>query len=336
MNRPTRPTLADVAVRSGISKSTVSRVLNGHPYVSDDVREAVLRAVEELGYQTNDAARALRTRQTRMIGLVVATLRNEVFAAIAQGMDRVLTDLGRTLVVTTTDGRPSHEIEVIRSLLQRGIDGLVVSLADESSVVLRDLRDAAVPTVVLDREIKGGFADQILTNHRTAISDAVADLRGRGHVHIGLICPPLSIRPGREVRAAFVASAQPDPALVMDGPLTEDFGADATERLLAGDPRPSAIICGGTQVLVGSLGVLARANLRIPQDISMVAYDESDAGRVHNPPIAVIARQREEMGAMAAKLVMQRVEGTRTTPRREVVSARYVPRGSVADAAGRS
>lgn len=328
MAQRSRPTLHDVASHSGISKSTISRVLNDHPSVSPEARRVVLKSIAELGYRTNDAARALRTNSTRTVALVVATLRNEVFAAIGEGLGRVLADSNRTLVVATTAGDPGRETAVVRSLLERGVDGLLISLADERSPVLEEVRRAGVPTVVLDRDVRGGFVDHVLTDHNPAIRDAVSDLRSHGHDRIALVCSTLALRPGREVKAAF-EEAGGSPDLVVPGPLTEEFGVEATEGLLLGADPPSALIASGTQVLVGALRVFGDHGLRIPQDMSLIAYDRSDASRIHRPPLSLIVRDREEIGELAGRAILERLDGRRTKPKRVVVFSRYEPHGSV-------
>lgn len=327
---PSSPTLHDVASVSGISKSTVSRVLTGHPHVSPEARRAVLAAVRELGYQGNQAARSLRTRVSDTVGLVVTDLRNQVWGSIAQGMDAVLSRGGRTLVVSATHDDPAHEVEVVVSLMQRGVDALVLSLADERSPVLRDLRRAGLPTVIVDRDVSGPF-DRLLTDHAPGIAAAAADLLDHGHRRIGLLSAPANVRPGREVIEAFQAAIE-DRAegIVISDHFGEEEGRRGTRALLDGADPPTALLVSSTQLLVGTLLELDARGMSVPGDISLIGYDPSDVARVHRPPIATIVRDHTSMGETAATMALQRVEGTRTQARSATVPNAYESGPSVA------
>jgi LacI family transcriptional regulator len=324
-----RPTLDDVAAQAGVSRSTVSRVINAHAYVADDVRDAVMRAIESIGYVPNESARALRTNRTMTVGLVVTRLRNQVFAAIAQSLDEALQAAGRTLLAGSSADDPEHEAHVISAFLRRGIDGLVLTLTDERSTALRrDLNGAGIPLVLLDRESRGLVADLVLCGHREGLAAAMADLRAHGHERISLLTPPLSIRPGREVHAPFVQLGG-DPDLARSGFLTEDFGRTATAELLAADRPPTAIIVSGTEVVVGALEVIRQRELRIPDDISLIGYDDSAVMRLYGPPISSLVRDPTRMGAIAAAMIIERLNGFAGPPRKIMLPTRYVRRESV-------
>lgn len=329
MTRRSHPTLRDVAERSGVSKSTVSRVINDDPYVGLEARRAVTQAMAELGYRRNEVARSLRLRSTGTVGLIVASLRNEVFAAIAQGVGRVLTAGERTLLVGNSDGDPEAELRVLHEFLRRGVDGLIISLVNDRTKLARDeLRKVQVPTVLLDRDTQGSQADRVLTDHRRGLVAAVADVAGQGHERIGLVGPPETIRPGRETKAAFTEAGGHE-QFVRSGPLTEEFGHEASRELLSRDPAPTALVVAGTQVLAGVLSTLAERGLSPPRDLSLVAYDDSAAARFHTPPISALVRDTESIGELAAQLVTERIETGRTQSKKSVVPTRYEPRGTV-------
>jgi LacI family transcriptional regulator len=329
MNLGRRPTLDDVAAQAGVSRSTVSRVINAHAYVTDEVRQAVLRAIDEIGYVPNASARALRTNRTMTVGLVVTRLRNQVFAAIAQSLDEALMAAGRTLLAGSSADDPKHEAHVVSAFLRRGIDGLVLTLVDERATALRrDLVGAGIPLVLLDRDARGLAADQVLCGHREGISAALDELRSYGHQRISLLTPPLTIRPGREVKASFVQLGG-DPDLVRSGFLTEEFGHEATAELLALERRPSALIVSGTEVVVGALEAVRDLGLTIPEDLSMISYDDSPAARLYDPPISSLVRDPARMGAAAASMIIERLNGYAGPPRTVMLPTGFVRRGSV-------
>jgi LacI family transcriptional regulator len=333
MTRGVRPTLKDVAERAGVSKSTVSRVINDDPYVGLEAHHAVTEAMAALGYRRNEVARSLRLQATGTIGLVVGNLRNEVFAAIAQGADRALSETGRMLLVGSSDGDLAREERVLEALVHRGVDGLIVSLADDQAPSARRvLRGAGVPVVLLDRDAHGVPADRVLSDHRRGITDAVADLRAHGHERIGLLAPPQRIRPGREVVAAFHATVGDD-RYVRSGPLSDGFGREAGSELMALAERPSALIVTGIQPLAGVLATLEELHIAVPAQLSLVVYDDSAAARFHTPAISTLVRDPERMGALAGQLVVERIEGRRQ-PKKAIVPTQYEPRGSVVAPAG--
>ena len=184
MSIDARPTLHDVARRAHVSKSTVSRVINDHPYVEPATRRAVRAAMVELGYQPNEVARSLRSTRTRSIGLLVTRLRNEVFAAIAQGVDKQLSAASRTLLIGSSNDDPDHEMRILQDFARRGIDGIIMSLTDERARAVRaQIARLGVPVVLLDRDGHGLAVDRVLSDHFVGVTEAVRDLRAwsRGH-----------------------------------------------------------------------------------------------------------------------------------------------------------
>jgi LacI family transcriptional regulator len=295
----------------------------------------VLRAIDEIGYVPNASARALRTNRTMTVGLVVTRLRNQVFAAIAQSLDETLMAAGRTLLAGSSADDPQHEAHVVSAFLRRGIDGLVLTLVDERATALRrDLVGAGIPLVLLDRDARGLAADQVLCGHHEGISAALDELRAYGHQRIGLLTPPLTIRPGREVRASFVQLGG-DESLVRSGFLTEDFGRESTTELLSMDQPPTALITSGTEVVVGTLETVRQRGLRIPDDVSLISYDDSPATRLYDPAISSLVRDPTRMGAIAASMIIERLNGYGGPPRTIMLPTTFVRRGSVGPAATR-
>jgi LacI family transcriptional regulator len=169
----------------------------------------------------------------------------------------------------------------------------------------------------------------VLTDHAPGVVEAVGDLRAHGHERIGLLSPPTYVRAGREVQAAF-ASAAGNVDLVRMGPLTERFGYQAASELLSQSEPPTGLVIAGTQVLVGVLTALNEFGLRVPNDLSIISYDDSAAARFHTPPISTLVRDCEQIGEFAARLVLERIDGRRTDLKKVFVPTVYEPRGSVA------
>lgn len=312
-----KPSIRDVASLAGVALSSVSRVLNDHPDVSDDMRRRVMAAVDKLDYQRDLVASGLRRGSTRTVGLVVTDVANPLFAEIARGAGSVFADAGYSLVLTNSDGAVERDEESVQLLSQRRVDGLVLSVSDDTSPAFANtLRNLSTPVVLLDRQMSTlPEASGILSDHRDGMRRAVAHLQDAGHHRIVLLVGPDDIRPNRERRAGFeeamAAAGLPLAGAVMTGPaLSADAGRRATERVLDGDPtqRPTAIIAGGNLVLIGVLQALHAAGLVAGQDIALVSCDDVPLARLHQPAISVISRDTIEMGRQAAQLLLERIE----------------------------
>lgn len=193
-----------VAQHAGVSPSSVTRVLNGHPNVSKDLRARVLAAVEACDYKPDLMAAGLRRGISRTIGVVVSDIVNPLFAEIVEGLEEHLRGHGYWVVLTHSHGDPDRDVESIGLLQQRRVDGLVLSVADETQPRLVDvLRRLPVPVVLLDREIEGWTdADAVLSDHRPGVSQVTGQLLDAGHRRVALISGSGETRPGRSAKPA--------------------------------------------------------------------------------------------------------------------------------------
>lgn len=328
MGQP-KPTVFDVARLAGVSKSTVSRVLNDQPDVATKSRSVVHEAVEKLGYRRNDIARSLRIRSTLLVGYVVPGLLNEAYFGVGHGIATVLRSTDRTLVIGSAGSTRRGELVAVRKLLQRGVDGLIMSLGDErDSAMKNELNGTGVPIVLLDRDANQIEADRILRDHRPAITGIVSKLIAGGRSVIGLLSHPDTIRPGREVGRAFAAATGAQ-GLIRSGPLTEESGAARMIDLIESEPDLSAVIVCGPQAQIGALSVLRSRGIRVPTDLHFIAYDDSAVARLHEPPLTAFDADFPYLGEEAARLLMERVEGGRRHVRTVALDVRLVERNPI-------
>lgn len=330
------PGLKDVAAHAGVSISTVSRVINDGPYVTAAVRAKVTASMATLGYEPHALAQSLRTGQSNTVGYVIGDIANPLFATIAGGMDDVLQQAAYTIFLGNSRGDAGHERELIKALLRRRVDGLVLSLADETDADLRALlRQLSVPLVLLDREVPDIKADRVLVEHDAGIRLAVRHLSTLGHRRIALITGAPITRPGRAIRRAFEAAvaeldlprAPSDVHVVPPGgPVT----AAAVAALLAGPRRPTALIAGGAPLAPAVLRAIRELGLRVPDDLSLVAYDDTDVTALHTPPLTVVARDVRAIGAQAARLLLERLSSPAGRRRSVSIATTLVVRGSTA------
>lgn len=328
-------TLRDVARAAGVSVSTASRVLNGQPFVRDQVRDRVLAASEELGYRPDVIARSMRTGTTGAVGLVVSDIANPLLAAIAMAADETLSPRGYALVVANSSNDVAHEAELIAALRQRRLDGLMLAAADERAEGLA-ARIAAFPAaVLLDREVPGAKADTVLSDHAAGLRDAIRHLASLGHERIALVAGTLAQRGSRVRVETYVEELRRlrlplEDDLLRPGELTAEDGYRAMDEVLSLADPPTAVIAGNNQIFAGLFAALRDRGVRVPGDVSVVACEETELTALHNPPLDVVRRDVSELGRTAAELLLARVASPGRRRREIVLPSEFEARGSCA------
>jgi LacI family transcriptional regulator len=323
-----------VADTAGVAMSSVSRVLSGHPDVSPEMRDRVMAAVEQLGYQPDLLAQSMRRRSTLSVGFVVGDISNPLLSEIALGAETTLRAAGYSMLLTNSENDPALDTRHVKLFQQRRVDGLLLSLAAENDRrTLAVLRETDTPMVLIDRELPRSVrASAVLSAHRTGMRDAIEHLLELGHRRIGLILGQ-RMRFSREraggLQDAFAQRNLPQTYTIVEGQLEPRHGQHATRELLDGAEPPTAIVAGGNQILVGVLDELARRELRIGEDMSLVSCDDISLTELYRPPIAVVRRDTRELGQRAAELLLERIDGA-DTPRQVVLPTEFVPRASCA------
>jgi LacI family transcriptional regulator len=331
--RPTqRVGIRDVANHAGVAMSSVSRVLTDHPDVSHVMRERVMLAVQELGYEPDWLAQSLRRQETRTIGFTMSDISNAVMAKIVLGAEGVLRESGYSMLLMNSEGSGDRDAEHIATLGRRRVDGLMIATAAEGHRrTVAALREAAAPVVVIDRHMpKSLGASTAYFDHRAGMREAVGHLLDLGHRRIGLVLGQ-AFRPTAERRRgledAYNQRGLPPTFEVVEGHYNEQHGMEATERILAGGEPPTAIVAGSNQLLTGTLRVLKRHGLRIGRDISLASCDEISLTELHDPPIAVVHRDNAEIGRRAAALLLDRLRGA-DEPATVTLPTHFEPRAS--------
>jgi LacI family transcriptional regulator len=331
--RRKRASMREVAELAEVAISSVSRVLSGHPDVSADMRDRVLAAVEQLEYEPDFLAQSLRRGATLSVGYVVGDISNPLIATITSGAESELRSAGYSMLLMNSENEADLDTAHIRFFLARRVDGMILSLASERHPdTLEVLRQVDVPLVMIDRDVPADLEASIVRNdHRAGMRAGVEHLLDLGHRRIALITGSLELWPVRE-RIAGMAEAVtgrnlPDETINLVGSLSAEHGERSTEQLLAMDPRPTAIIAGGNQVLAGCIRALTGQGIRVPEDISLVTCDEVDLSELHQPPISSVARDTLLLGRTAAELLLERLNGGE--PRTVLLPTEFRERASV-------
>ncbi|MFC5721441.1 LacI family DNA-binding transcriptional regulator [Streptomyces gamaensis] len=323
--------IKDVAERAGVSVATVSRVLNGRSPVPA-TREKVLAAVRELGYRPNVLARALRTARTRTLGLVISDLRNPFFTELADAVEQEARSLGYSLIIGNAGESPEQQDDQLRTLLDRRIDGLLVSSAGTGSAVLREVLAAHTPLVLLDRALPGLAAPCVRAEGSAALAELAAHLTALGRRRPAVIVAPAGTPTGDErlelFRTALAAHGVPLPdARVGSAPdLRPEGGRRVMRELLELPEPPDAVLATDNLMALGALDEIRARGLRVPGDVALVAYDDVAWFAHTDPPLTAVAQPTRELGRAAVHTLLERIEG-REAPS-VLLPARLVPRRS--------
>ena len=322
-----------MARRAGVSTASVTRFLRGQRVRS---ASAIAEAVRALDYRPSEVARSLKSGVTRSIGVVVPDVSNPFFAAVVKGAESVSRLDMYNISLCNTDESAEREHEVLAALRGR-VDGLILAPVTEQAETVADLRRAEVPIVLLDREFHGntGF-DAVLVDNAGGARQAVEHLVGLGHERIGLISGPIDTTPGRGRYEGFVAALgdagiELDEAHVQQGDFREEGGYQAALRLLAVQPPLTAIFAANNLMSIGALRALRDMGASVPGDVSFIGFDDHALAELLAPPLTVIDRPTEEQGALAMRLLLNRLGGaTGDKPRRIVLDTTLRSRGSCA------
>ncbi|HEV7810073.1 MAG TPA: LacI family DNA-binding transcriptional regulator [Candidatus Limnocylindrales bacterium] len=332
-------TLEEVALRAGVSRATVSRVVNGSPKVSADVRRAVESAVIELGYVPNRAARSLVTRRSGSVGVVITEPTGRLFSdpffpRLLRGISTALS--ARDLQLVLLMPASTDETERTGDYLSAGhVDGaLLVSLHGDDPLPDRIAR-AGIPFVVGGRPLRTPAATFVDVDNRGGARSAVEHLIAGGRRTIATISGPVDMGAGVDRLAGYHealtdAGLTLDPGLILTGDFTQEGGAAAMEKLLTARPDIDAVFAASDLMAAGAMGVLVAAGRRIPQDVAVVGYDDSPVASTLQPRLTSVRQPIEEMGSEMARLLVDAVEGSETVQRRVILATELVRRASSA------
>lgn len=336
--RGSRPTLEAVAAHAGVSRATVSRVVNGGPGVRAEVRERVRNSVEELGYVPNSAARTLVTRRTGAVAVVIAEPESRVFADpfFAQqlrGISRELADHDTQLLLMMLEREKDYE-RIGRYLSAGHVDGaLMFSLHGDDPLPAMAL-GTGLPAVFGGRPgWPGAEHDPELlyvdTDNRNGARQAVAHLQERGRRTIAVINGPLDQTSAADRLLGYcdalgVTPQDADPSLVAQGDFTAEGGERAMARLLESSPGLDAVFAGNDLMASGALRTLRARGLGVPGDVAVVGYDDLEPAAWADPPLTTVRQDVEGMGKMMAELLLRRIglaeEPDRAAPPAPVVT----------------
>lgn len=328
------PTIVDVARHAGVSITTVSHALSGNRRVAESTRARIERSIRELDYRPNAFARGLRTERSHMVALIIPDITNPYYPTLARGMQDALQADGYQTFVGSTDGRRENERSFVNDALQRRVDGIAfASFATTARMISAVLR-AEIPLVSIGTAIRHREVDCVRTDDVAGARDATAYLIEKGYEPIGMIGGPAHTSPSDHRleghRTALRGAAMRfDPKLVAIGDFTRAGGAGAMKELLRRRRRPRAVFCANDLMAIGAMDTIRDAELRVPDDVALVGYDDIEAAALVTPALTTVVNPAYEMGKACGRLLLERMTGVAENPRREIVIPhRLIPRAS--------
>jgi LacI family transcriptional regulator len=303
-------TIVDVADEAGVSYATVSRVINNKDHVSPEKRERVLQAMAQLGYVANMQARSLAGGESRVVGLLVDYLSSSYMDEIIRGIDEALDAENYDLMLYTTHRRKTKESAYVTKLTRRLADGLLLILPRNAAAYLDTLRQRQFPHVLIDYlSDKQNVPSVSATNFRGAY-DAMAFLLSLGHQRIGFITGTMEFGCARDRLDGYHAVLKDhgipaDPDLICEGDFMQPQGYQCAQRLLSLPERPTAIFASNDMMAFGVMEAARERGLRLPEDLSIVGFDDIPQASYVHPALTTIRQPLEEMGRSAAHLLLK-------------------------------
>lgn len=311
----------DVAQAAGVSTASVSRFLSGHTIrKADDVR----RAIDDLGFQPSRVARSLKSGRHNSIGVIVPDITNPFFAALVKGIETELRTHDLQVLLGNSDEDAEREEALVADLTQR-TDGLIMAPLSEDDRVPLALVKSGTAVVLVDREIASGpLLDGVMIDNASGVQQAIDHLFAQGHTRIAAISGPLSSSPGRLRHEAFLArlahhGLEVDESIITISDFREAGGYTAMKDIWAVPDRPTAILVSNNLMTMGALKALSDLGVRVPDEISVVGFDDLPLAALLDPPLTVVARPDFEQGAAAGRLLLERLDAAEAPPAQRIV-----------------
>jgi LacI family transcriptional regulator len=315
------PSIHDVARIANVSPATVSRVLNGSDRVQEQYRQRVLDAVAEMEYRPNRLARNLRRQTVDMIGVVVSDIENPHFAEAVRVIEDVAYQAGYRLLLCNSDETPAKQEAYLEMLAAERVGAVLLSPADRRGSGVAGLLDDGIPVVAFDRTVDDARVDSVVCDNVEGLRRATEHLLWLGHERIAYVGGRPDVETGAERLEGYLSAmrAAGRVPFALDGGFRVEAAEEAVARLLATDPRPTAIVVANNLMTLGALRALRRAGLRVGLDVALVGVDDPVWAELLDPPLTTVAQPVRELAETAMRMALDRIEGRRTEPRRVVL-----------------
>lgn len=332
---PDKTTIGEVARLAQVSTATISRVLNNSPLVHPNTREKVIRAIKELDYQPNRVARYLRKKETQLLGIMIPDITNLFFASVVKGIEETAHEQGYEVILINTNYCRQRERDCFQALVERRIEGLcfMSNYLDEDKLAWLDERQ--IPYIIISRSIteREDVPFINIDNVRGGL-DATRYLIGLGHTRIAMVAGDFQDKASSMDRITGYKEALQEaglefrPQYLKEGDFTLAKGARLTRELLSLPDPPTAIFAVSDMTAIGVIQTAIKAGYEIPQDLSVVGFDNLDIAGYYNPPITTIAQPINSLGQEAARILIKIIEEKTVNPKQILLPHRLLVRKS--------
>ena len=317
-------TIREVAKLAGVAPITVSRVINKSGYTSDDVRQRVEQAVAQLNYVPNVLARSLRSKRTRMLALVLTDITNPFWTTVARGVEDAASKKGYNVIFCNTDESVSEQNRYLQSLVQKQVDGVLLVPAYSVESPIEFLHQQNIQVVVLDRRLPNMDADVVRCDSKGGAYQLVKLLLKLGHRRIAILSGPSGVssaddRVAGYQLALYEAGLETVDQLITYGEFSLESGYQMTRKMLANSPRPTALFASNNFIAIGALKALHDAGITVPDEMSVVGFDDLPAPIVVDPFLTVAVQPAYEMGHLATQRLMDCLDGHLSESFQEIV-----------------
>lgn len=304
------PSIKDVAQKAGVSVATVSRVINHNPNVKAHLKERVLRAIEEIGYQPSGIARNMRNQSVPVIGLIISDIQNPFFTSMVRAVEDNALENGYTVLLCNSDEDPKKEQLYLDVMTRERVAGIII--VPSHSKCCPSLKKLKIPIVVVDRKLRNMQCDSVLLDNVSGSKQATEHLINLGHRRIGFVGAPTTISVGADRLLGYQKALREhgipeDNTLIEIGDFKETGGYQAALNLLKLDQRPTAIFSVNNLMTMGTLKAINEIRLKIPDDISVIGFDDMPWLTLITPPLTAVRQPVYKMGAEAAKLLFENI-----------------------------
>jgi LacI family transcriptional regulator len=328
------PTIRDVAQRAGVAPITVSRVINNAGYVTQEKRERVEAAIADLKYVPNTLARSFRLKQTHTIALVLTDVTNPFWTEVARGVEDAAREQNFNVILCNTDESASRQAEYLSVLLQKQVDGILLVPANSTIAPIELIQAQGTALVVLDRHVPAARVDVVRCDSEGGAHQLTEHMLSLGHRRIAVLTGPADVSSAQDRvagyrRALAEAGVECVEELIFYGGFVQTSGYQMAQQALLATPRPTALFAANNFIAIGAWRALREAGLRVPDDMTLVAFDDLPASLMIEPFFTVAAQPGYEMGKQGTDLLLTRLaEETPVQPQEIVFPTRLIVRSS--------
>ncbi|WP_353854399.1 LacI family DNA-binding transcriptional regulator [Bacillus sp. Bos-x628] len=334
--KQTKVTINEVAAHAGVSKSTVSRYINGRTNeISSEKVKKIKKAIDELQYRPSQLAQGLKVRKSKVIGFIVADITNPFSVATLRGVEEICDQYGYSIMVCNTDNRPEKEREMLLKLNAHYIEGLIINTTGQNNDILQDFKKSGVPIVLVDRKLPELKVDTVTTNNRDITSRLLHQMYEKGYEQIAFFTEPVDgISPREERKEAYekAASSKNDNKQPIIAEINLKQKAQIREeirRFLQSGNQKKAILAGNGLLMLKLISELVELGIKIPEEIGIAGFDDTEWYKLIGPGITTVAQPSHEMGKVAMQKILMRLEGDESAPQTIQLDGEIIERKSL-------